>query len=167
MSHTKNFFMGNWYFDSDQALLCPFFYHAKEWQQILFYYSSFNLGEFHPWMVTYLTSRSSGLAAWWGLMRTSTVEPTAHGSIPARIIFKKTLNTFLIEIPKIIYSLIASFLCYCISWLFIMLFTSTIYSQINNLCPLGTTFWTQNTWYNKSLLLLQYISHLFEYFDDV
>ena len=29
-----------------------------------------------------LTSSNSGLAAWWGLMRTSTVLPTAQGSIP-------------------------------------------------------------------------------------
>ena len=31
-----------------------------------------------------LTSNNSGLAAWWGLMSTSTVEPTAHGSIPGK-----------------------------------------------------------------------------------
>ena len=29
-----------------------------------------------------LTSSNSGLAAWWGLMRTSTVLPTAQGSMP-------------------------------------------------------------------------------------
>ena len=35
-------------------------------------------------LVYVLTSNNSGLAAWWGLMSTSTVEPTAHGSIPGK-----------------------------------------------------------------------------------
>ena len=32
--------------------------------------------------IYFITSKSSGLAAWWGLINTSTVDPTAHGSMP-------------------------------------------------------------------------------------